>query len=61
MTEDRDSWLELREIYDADATVWDVVVACPRCGMRQDFRGTESEIGDAAEAWKKGHQGVAPC
>lgn len=61
MTEDRDSWLELLEIYDADATIWEVTVACRRCGMRQSFRGAESEIGDAAKAWKNGHQCVAPC
>lgn len=59
MTKDRDSWLELLEIHDADATIWEVVVACPECGMRQNFRGTESEIGDSAEAWKKGHQCAA--
>jgi len=60
VTEDRDSWLELLETRDADATIWDVVVACPECGMRQDFRGTDAEIGEAAEAWKKGHQCAAP-
>lgn len=60
VTEDRDSWLELLEIHDADAAIWEVVVACPECGMRQNFRGTESEIGDSAEAWKKGHQCAAP-
>ena len=59
MTEDRDSWLELLPIRDTDATIWDVVVACLECRMRQTFRGTESEIGDAAEAWKKGHQCAA--
>jgi hypothetical protein len=40
--------------------MWAVVVACAQCGMRQVFRGTEHEIGDAAEVWKKGHQCVAP-
>ena len=60
MTDDRGSWLELLEIHDADATIWEVVVACPECGMRQNFRGTESEISDSAEAWKKGHQCAAP-
>ena len=60
MTEDRDSWLELLEIRDADAPMWEVVVACPECGMQQSFRGTESEIVDSAEAWKKGHQCAAP-
>jgi hypothetical protein len=59
MTEDRDSWLELLPVRDTDATVWKVVVACPECGMRQTFRGTEPEIGDAAEAWKIGHQCAA--
>jgi hypothetical protein len=44
VTEDRDSWLELLEIHAADATIWEVVVACPECGMRQNFRGIESEI-----------------
>jgi hypothetical protein len=58
--EDRNSWLELLETRDADATIWDVVVACPACGMRQDFRGTGAEIGEAAETWKKGHQCAAP-
>jgi len=60
VTEDRDSWLELLQIRDADATIWEVVVACPGCGMRQDFRGTDSEIGEAAGAWKKVHQCAAP-
>jgi hypothetical protein len=59
MIEDGDRWLELLPVHDADATVWEVVVACPECRMRQDFWGTESEIGDAAEAWKKGHQCAA--
>jgi hypothetical protein len=59
MTEDRNSWLELLPIRDTDATIWEVMVACPECRMRQTFRGTESEIGDAAEAWKKGHQCAA--
>lgn len=54
-------WPELLPIYDADATIWEVVVGCPECHMRQTFRGTELEIGDAAEAWKKGHQCAAPC
>lgn len=61
MTEYRDSWLELLQIHDAAATIWEVVVACPECGMRQDFRGTESEIGDAATTWKIGHRCAAPC
>ena len=61
MTEDWDSWLELLEVPDGDATIWEVVVACPQCGMRQDFRGTGSEIGEAAGAWKKGHQCAALC
>ena len=61
MTEDRDSWLQLLKVDDADATIWEVVVACPKCGMRQDFRGTEPEIGDAAEAWKEGQQCAALC
>jgi hypothetical protein len=60
MTENRDSWLELLEINDAAATIWEVVVACPECGMRQPFRGTEQEIGDAAEAWQKGHRRRRP-
>jgi hypothetical protein len=60
MTEDRDSWLELLPIRDTDATIWEVIVACPECGIRQDFRGTGPEIGDAAEAWKKGHQCAVP-
>ena len=59
MTEDRDSWLELLPVHDADATIWEVVVACPECGMRQNFRGTGPEIGDAAEAWKIWHQCAA--
>ena len=60
MIEDGDSWLELLPIHDADATRWNVVVACPQCGMRQAFRGTGSEIGDDAAAWKKGHQCATP-
>jgi hypothetical protein len=60
VTEDRDNWLELLEIHAADVTLWEVVVACPECGMRQNFRGIESEIGDAAEAWKKRHQCAGP-
>jgi hypothetical protein len=59
MTEGRDSWLELLPIRDTDATIWEVMVACPECRMRQTFRGTGSEIGDAAEEWKKGHQCAA--
>jgi hypothetical protein len=59
MIKDGDSWLELLEIHDADATIWEVVVACPECGTQQTFRGTGSEIGDAAEAWKIGHQCAA--
>src|SRR6516165_10644989 len=35
MTEDKDSWLELLEIRDADAAVWELVVACPQCRMWQ--------------------------
>jgi hypothetical protein len=60
VTEDRDSWLELLEIRDADAAMWEVVVACPECGTRQNFRGTESEIVASAGAWKKAHQCAAP-
>ena len=60
MTDDTDSWFELVAIGDADAAMWAVAVACAQCGMRQVFRGTEHEIGDAAEVWKKGHQCVAP-
>jgi hypothetical protein len=29
MTEDRDSWLELLPIRDTDATISEVMVACP--------------------------------
>jgi hypothetical protein len=56
MTEDRDSWLELLPIHDADATIWEVVVACPECGMRRALRGTEPEIAAAAEVWQEGHR-----
>jgi hypothetical protein len=59
MIEDGDSWLELLPIHDANATIWEVVVACPECGTRQTFRGTGQGIGDAAEVWQKGHQCTA--
>jgi hypothetical protein len=60
MTEDRDSWLEHLPIRDTDATIWEVMVACPECRMRQTFWGTEPEIGEAAVVWKKGHQCASP-
>ena len=56
MAEHAGRWPELLPVYDADAAIWEVVVACPECGMRQTLRGTEVEILDAAEVWQKGHQ-----
>jgi hypothetical protein len=37
------------------ARTFEVVVACATCGAQQAFRGTVPEIGDAAEAWQRGH------
>jgi len=41
------------------APVFHVVIACPQCGARRTLRGTEPEIGAAAEMWQKGHQRAA--
>jgi hypothetical protein len=37
------------------ARIFEVVVACGKCGVRQTFSGTVPEIGDAAEVWQQGH------
>jgi hypothetical protein len=37
------------------AHIFEVVVACAQCGVRQTFCGTVPEIGDAAEVWQRGH------
>jgi hypothetical protein len=61
-------WPALLPVDSADATVaasrvsrgariFEVVVACAACGVRQTFWGTVQEIGDAAEVWQRGH----PC
>jgi hypothetical protein len=36
--------------------MFEVVVACAKCGVRQALRGTVPEIAAAAELWQKGHQ-----
>ena len=71
MTEDAAArWPALLSAGNADATVaaprlsqgapiFEVVVACTDCGVRQTFWGTMPEIGAAAEAWKQGHQCAA--
>jgi hypothetical protein len=41
------------------APIFEVVVACANCGVRQTFWGTVPEIGVAAEVWKQGHQCAA--
>lgn len=56
MTEDWDSWLELLEVPDGDATIWEVVVACPQCGMRQDFRGLDLR---SARLLGRGRRGIS--
>ena len=42
------------------ARIFEVMVACAKCGVRQTFWGTVPEIGDAAEVWQEGHQCAAP-
>jgi hypothetical protein len=62
-------WALLLPLHNADATataaasqvspgapIFEVVVACADCGVRQSFGGTVQEIGVAAEVWKQGHQ-----
>jgi hypothetical protein len=39
--------------------IFEVVVACAKCGVRQTFCGTVPEIGDAAEVWQERHCCVA--
>jgi hypothetical protein len=68
MTEDAaGTWPALLPLDNADAAaaasrvsqgvpLFEVVVACPGCGVRQTFRGTVPEIGGAAEVWQQGHQ-----
>jgi hypothetical protein len=34
----------------------EVVITCPRCGIRQVFRGSQWEIAVEAEVWLKRHQ-----
>ena len=41
------------------ARMFEVVVACAKCGVQQTFRGTAPEIGDAAEVWQQGHRCAA--
>lgn len=41
------------------APIFEVVAACTACGVRQIFRGTAREIGDAAEMWQQGHSCAA--
>jgi hypothetical protein len=59
-------WPALLSVGNADVTVaapwvshggriFEVVVACAECGVRQTFWGTVQEIGDAAEVWQRGH------
>jgi hypothetical protein len=67
MTEDAAGrWPALLPISNAEAAVaasrvcqgeriFEVVVACAKCGVRQTFCGTVPEIGDAAEMWQQGH------
>ena len=63
-------WPALLPVGNADATGaaprlsqggrrFEVVAACAKCGVRQTFRGTVQEIGDAAEVWQQGHQCAA--
>jgi hypothetical protein len=63
-------WPALQPVGNADATVaaprvsqrasmFEVVVACAECGLRQGLWGTVQEIGAAAEVWKQGHQCAA--
>jgi hypothetical protein len=71
MTEDAAGrWPALLPADNADATVaaprvshgaplFEVVVACAECGVRQTFRGTVPEIGVAAEMWQQGHRCAA--
>jgi hypothetical protein len=71
MTEDAAGrWPALVTLYNPDATagaprvsqgerIFEVVVACGRCGVRQTFSGTVQEIGDAAEVWQRGHHCAA--
>jgi hypothetical protein len=56
MTEDKDSWLELLEIRDADAAVWELVVACPQCRMWQAFRGLNLRSGTLP---RRGRTGIS--
>jgi hypothetical protein len=41
------------------ARMFEVVVACAKCGVQQTFRGTAREIGDGAEVWQQGHHCAA--
>ena len=71
MTEDAAGrWPVLLPIGNAAGTVaaarvfqgerlFEVVVACAKCGVRQTFWGTVPEIGDAAEVWQQGHHCAA--
>jgi hypothetical protein len=63
-------WSALLPVDNADATgaaprvshgarIFEVVVACAKCGVRQTFSGTVPEIGAAAEVWQQGHQYAA--
>jgi hypothetical protein len=68
MTEDAASrWPAPLPVGNADTTlaaawvspgrrIFEVMVACGKCGVRQTFWGTVPEIGDAAEVWQRGHQ-----
>jgi hypothetical protein len=40
--------------------IFEVMVACAKCGVRQTFWGTVPEIGATAEVWQRGHQCAAP-
>jgi len=57
--DDPDATIEAPRIAPHAAPIFEVVIACPECDMRQTFRGTEPEIGDAAEVWQKGHRRTA--
>jgi hypothetical protein len=71
MTEDAAGrWPALLPISNADGTVaaprvpqgeriFEVIVACAKCGVRQTLWGTVPEIGDAAEVWQRGHHCAA--
>ena len=50
-----DAAVAASRVYQA-ALMFEVVVACPACGVQQTFRGTVPEIGGAAEVWKQGHR-----